>query len=156
MTSYSFRRLGPTVADSCNLLWHERLPFGNWSASGLAVAERALARQARMPLLYADSSTKEEAEVAVKAAVWGLVGNLGLLVSASEGDLSWAQLTPRLKSSMEAWRQDNRIMEKLRDLVTSKAVERGASSSSSSGSSSSSSSSQSSSSSSSSSDDPPR
>ena len=104
LTSYSFRRLGPTVADACNLLWHERLPFGNWSSSGLAKEERELARKARMPLLYADSSTKDQAEIAVKSAVWGLVDSLDLLESTLSGEVSWATLSPSLREALTVWR----------------------------------------------------
>ena len=55
-SSYSLRRLGPTFAEACNLLWHERLPFGSWSAYGLAKAEAA------MPFVYADSAVQGQAE----------------------------------------------------------------------------------------------
>ena len=140
-TSYSLRRLGPTLAEACQLLWHERLPFGNWSAYGLAKAERELARKAAMPLLYADSSVKGQTESAIKTAVWGLIDTLGIFSQSWAKETSWTELSGRLARAMKEVREKlpSHILPALQDEVQGEG-EPCASSVSSSGSSSSSSS----------------
>ena len=104
-TSYSLRRLGPTLADSSFLLLHERLPLGCWKADGLPKAEREAARSAKMPLLYADSSTKEQVESLVKEAVWGMIDRLYIMSAGFDSDtLTWAALAPRMRYTMNRWR----------------------------------------------------
>ena len=104
-TSYSLRRLGPTIAASAFLLPHEVLPFGNWKADGLSDVEKEAARKAQMPLLYADTDTKATIEVAVKTAVWCLIDRLPTM--CRDGDLSrcsWSQLSDPLRRAMAEWR----------------------------------------------------
>ena len=56
LTSYSFRRFGPSIANRAGLLLHERLPLGSWVAKGLPKHEALLAKEAAMPPLCADES----------------------------------------------------------------------------------------------------
>ena len=103
-TSYSLRRLAPTLANACRLLLHERLPFGNWSGAALAKEEREAARNAKMPLLYADAATKEEAEQAVKSVVWGLVDCMCTSVPAFTWATSWGAISPVFQKKVVEWR----------------------------------------------------
>ena len=107
-TSCSLRRLGPTTtANTALLLLHERIPFGNWKGEGLSKADREAARKAKMPLLYADSSSKMEVEVAVKAAVWNQVGRPNILATnMAPDDVTWPALAPRIRHAMTRWRME--------------------------------------------------
>ena len=112
-TSYSLRRLGPTIADTALLMLHERLPFGNWKGEGLSKADREAARKARMPLLYADSSSKMEVEVAVKTAVWSQVDRLNILAANQDVDsVTWPSLAPRMRHAINRWRLDTGDLKK--------------------------------------------
>ena len=89
------------------LLLHERLPFENWKGEGLSKADRESARRARMPLLYADSSSKREVEIAVKSAVWSQVDRLNILAANLPADgVTWPALAKRLRHAMNRWRMD--------------------------------------------------
>ena len=72
-TTYSLRRLGPTLADIFGLLLHERLPLGSWTAEGLSRQEQATAKAAAMPLTYLDSTAKLDSQRLVKTLVWEAV-----------------------------------------------------------------------------------
>ena len=56
-------------------------------------------------MLYADSSVKDAAQVAVKTARWAMVDSLEDVGYASAEGPSWASLSPFLKEAMAAWRQ---------------------------------------------------
>ena len=64
-----------------------------------------MARKAQILLLYADSSVKDAAQVAVKTALWAMVDSLESFGSASSEGPSWASLSPFLKEAMAVWRQ---------------------------------------------------
>ena len=103
-TSYSLRRLGPTLAQVCKLFLHERIPLGNWTGACLAKEERAAARAAKMPLLYADGASKEEAEMAVKTAVWRLVDGMRGFVPSATWASPWSAYSPTFEECMMEWR----------------------------------------------------
>ena len=103
-TSYSLRRLAPTLANACRPLLHERRPFGNWSGAALAKEGREAARNAKLPLLYADAATKQEAEQAVKSVVWGLVRCMCTLVPAFTWTTSCGAFSDVFQEKVVVWR----------------------------------------------------
>ena len=112
-TSYSLRRLGPTIADTALLMLHERLPFGNWKGEGLSRADREDARKAKVPLLYADDSSKQEVEVAVKTAVWSQVDRMNILTTNMAPDsVTWPALAPRIRHAINRWRLETGDLKK--------------------------------------------
>ena len=100
LTTRSLRRLGPSVATSAQLLLHEKLPLGDWQGDNLEAEDRKAAKGARMTTLYSDNDSKQEATVAVKTAVWGLIDRISGLATADE----WSLLAPGLRKGMAAAR----------------------------------------------------
>ena len=66
-----------------------------------------------MPLLYADSSSKMEVEVAVKTAVWNQVDRLNILATNLAADaITWPNLAPRIRHAVNRWRMDTGDLKK--------------------------------------------
>ena len=105
LTSYGYRRLGPTVANLCKLFVHARLPLGTWQSTGLTKEERAMASAARLPLLYAEGSTKNQLEHDAKLAVWGAVDGINMATLMRDPrTLQWTDVTQHLQESMQKTR----------------------------------------------------
>ena len=99
LTSYSLRRLAPTLANTCGLLLHERLPFGNWRGEGLDKVEADAARKAALPLLYADGASKLDMQKAVKTAVWQIVDRL-VSKELEAGKSQWTDLASSFRTQL--------------------------------------------------------
>ena len=79
VTSYSFRRVLPTLADIRQMPWEKRMPLGGWRARGEKGMEHST-----MPIRYADRKDVTEQSVKVTA-----VRVLAAAVKGAEHPVTW-------------------------------------------------------------------
>lgn len=99
LTTYSLRRLGPSLAEIFGLHFNKRLPLGSWRAAGKE--ERAAAASAEMPITYADAASKLDSQRHIKTLVWGAV-DVALAGAGSDTALEAHRLV--FRSPVAEWR----------------------------------------------------